>query len=81
MEPSDVLKTAITILFGLFEFVHMPFGLCNAAQTFQQFMDQDIRRIHFAYAYIDKASVSEEDHHHHHLQQVFDHFIMNSDKC
>ena len=66
--PEDVPKTAVTTPFGLFEFVRMPFGLRNAAQTFQRFIDQVIRGISAAYAYIDDvliASATPE-----HLQDV-----------
>jgi hypothetical protein len=35
MQKSDIPKTAIITPFGLFEFLYMPFGLSNAAQTFQ----------------------------------------------
>ena len=63
--PADVPKTAVTTPFGLFEFVRMPFGLRNAAQTFQRFMDQVLRGLPFAYAYIDDvlvASTTREEH-------------------
>jgi len=42
VHPDDVQKTAITS-FGLFKFPFMSFGLHNAAQTFQRFMDEILR--------------------------------------
>ncbi|CAE1265056.1 unnamed protein product [Acanthosepion pharaonis] len=36
---EDIPKTAITTPFGLFEFLRMPFGLRNAAQSFQRLID------------------------------------------
>ena len=62
---EDVPKTAITTPFGLFEFLKMPFGLRNAPQTFQRFMNQVLQGLAFAYTYIDDvliASSSPEEH-------------------
>ena len=72
-EPTDIPKTAVVTPFGLFQYLRMPFGLRNAAQTFQMFIDQVLRGLHFCYAYIDDlliASTSPEEHQHH-LRQVF----------
>ncbi|KFD67425.1 hypothetical protein M514_20461 [Trichuris suis] len=43
MSPEDQQKTAITTPFGLYEYTRMPFGLRNAAQTFQRLMDSVFR--------------------------------------
>lgn len=43
----------------------MPFRLRNAAQTFQRFMDQVLRGLHFCYVYINDlliASTSPDEH-------------------
>ena len=65
MAPEDVRKTAVTMPFGLFEFVGMPLGLRNSLQTFQKFMDALMRPLPFARCYLDDllvASVTPEEH-------------------
>ena len=66
----------------------MPFGLRNAAQTFQRFIDEVLRGLHFCYAYIDDvliASHSPEEHQQH-LREIlkrFQHYgvVINPSKC
>ncbi len=70
---EDVHKTAIITPFGLFEFPFMTFGLRNAAQTFQRFIDEVTRDLPFIFAYIDDlllASANETEHKEH-LRIVF----------
>ena len=39
MHPDDIEKTAFRAHHGHFEFLVMPFGLCNAPSTFQALMN------------------------------------------
>ena len=45
-DPKDREKTAFTSRKGLFEFVVMPFGLCNAAATFERLMETVLAGLH-----------------------------------
>ncbi|GMF28614.1 unnamed protein product [Phytophthora fragariaefolia] len=39
MDPDSVEKTAFTCKYGLFEWLVMPFGLCNAVPAFERLME------------------------------------------
>ena len=88
MIASDIAKTAIVTPFGLFEYKCMPFGLKNAAQTFQRLMDNVLRDCSFAYVYLDDILVasSSVDEHRQHLRQLFRKLadyglVVNPQKC
>lgn len=70
---EDIHKTAITTPFGMFEFLRMPFGLRNAAQTFQRFINEVLGDLDFVFVYIDDILVGSknEDEHLTHLEKVF----------
>lgn len=53
VEESDIPKTAVITPFGLFEFTRMQFGLMNASQTFQRFMDRLFADLDFVVKFID----------------------------
>ena len=85
---EDIPKTAITTPFGLFEFPFMSFGLRNAAQTFQRFIDEVLLGLDFCYAYIDDILVasSSEKEHLEHLRVLFKRLtqygvVLNPAKC
>ena len=88
MLPESVPKTTIATAFGLWEFLSMPFGPKNAAQTFQRLMDGILRDIGFAFVYLDDilvASVSTSQHMEH-LRRIFEllssnGLVINKSKC
>lgn len=68
MAAADQPKTAVSTPFGLYLFRRMPFGLRNAAQTFQRFMDSLFRDYGFVKIYLDDiliASKTLADHEKH----------------
>lgn len=85
---EDIEKTAISRIFGLFDFVRMSFGFRNAAQTFQRFMDHNvlkgIERIGGSdeqsesalFRYIDDILIASdnEEVHKEHLRRLFKRF-------
>jgi len=78
MAAEDIPKTAIVTPFGLFEYLFMPFGLSNAAQTFQRLMDKLFRHLPFVFTYLDDhlvASATLEEH----LQQLEQFFAVLQD--
>lgn len=88
MHSDDVAKTAVTTPFGLYEYLSMPFGLRNAASTFQRFMDSLFKDIPFVFVYLDDILIfsSNEQEHLTHLKTVFSiltsHYLrINLHKC
>jgi len=61
VRKSDIRETAIITPFGLFEFPYTTFGLRNAAQTFQRFMDQVIAGLDFCFTYIDDILIASQE--------------------
>jgi hypothetical protein len=85
---ADIEKTAITTPFGLFEFPFMSYGLRNAAQTFQSFVDEILKDLDFCFAYIDDMLVFNcfPLEHDQHLRTLFTKhqshgILLNSSKC
>jgi hypothetical protein len=88
MAAEDVAKTAIVTPFGLFEYLFMPFGLSNAAQTFQRLMDRLFRKFPFVFTYLDDHLIASRtlEEHMVHLGQFFqvlqeNGLTINSAKC
>jgi len=86
---KGIPKTAVTTPFGMYEFLRMFFGLRNAAQTFERFMDGVLNSLDFCYTYIDDilvASSHSPEKHYEHLKVLFEQLqkyaiIINPEKC
>jgi hypothetical protein len=88
MDPADIAKTAIVMPFGLFQYVFMPFGLMNAAQTFQRLMDRLFGHFPFEFTYLDDHLIASRtmEEHMQHLAKFFqvlqdNGLTINPNKC
>ena len=57
MASEDIPKTVISTPFGMFEVLHLPFGLRNTSNTFQRMMDQILGNFPYCFVYIDDLLV------------------------
>ncbi|KAI4896830.1 hypothetical protein NFI96_026674, partial [Prochilodus magdalenae] len=76
MDSKSILKTAFVVRNNLYHFVRMPFGLKNAAATFQRLRNIVLKDVlgKFCFVYIDDIVVYSRtvEQHLRHLQHVFD---------
>ena len=75
MDEKSKAKSAFITHHGLYEFVRMPFGMCNAPATFQRLMELVLAGLVWksCFVYIDNVLVCSQtcNGHLNHLQEVF----------
>jgi hypothetical protein len=90
VDPKDRDKTTFITQFGTYQFIVMPFGLCNAPVTFQRLMNEVLDEFlwKFVVVYLDDLNVYSKTFAQHldHLQQVFERLRqvglkLNPEKC
>jgi hypothetical protein len=75
---ADIPKTVIIMPFGSFEFLFTPFGLSNAAQTFQIMMDRTTEGLEGVFVYMDsRVGSPDRQTHLRHLEVFFNALITN----
>jgi len=78
MDPGSVEKTAFTSKFGLYEWLVMPFGLCNAVPAFERLMENVLVDLKWrtCLVYLDDCVVFSDDFPTHliRLRQVLERF-------
>ena len=76
VKQGDEWKTAFTTRYGQFEYMVMPFGLCNAPSTFQSYINKALQDIldDFCTAYLDDVLIYSEtlEQHHSHVEMVLE---------
>jgi cleavage and polyadenylation specificity factor subunit 1 len=88
VDVKDIPKTAVITPIGLYEYRYMTFGLRNASQTFQRYIDNIFRGVDYCYAYIDDLLIAscDEESHKKHLEIIFEKLrehgiVVNLQKC
>ena len=88
IRQEDRHKTAITTPSGVYQFTRIPFGLRNAASTFQRFMDRLLGDLEFVVCYIDDIIIYSQnlEEHFKNLSEVLERLeenglIINTKKC
>lgn len=90
IQPEDVPKTAFNTRYGKFEFLVLPFGLCNSPPSFQKWMNSLLGDYidSFALVYLDDVLIYSKtlEDHKKHVRQVLERFekeklIVNKSKC
>ena len=76
MKEGDEEKTAFLTRYDLFEYLMMPFGLCNAFSTFQTFINEVLREYlnDFCSAYLDDILIynNNKKEHVEHIKKVLE---------
>ena len=90
MAPGEEEKTAFRCRYGLFEYLVMPFGLCNAPGTFQHYMNNTFREFldKFLVIYLDDFLIYSDNlkEHKKHVRKVMEclreaRLLLKQSKC
>ena len=74
IDAKSIEKTAMITPIGLYEWTCMPQGLCNAAQTFQRYINFVLYDLDFVFCFVDDLLIYSEnvESHIEHLRKVFE---------
>jgi len=85
VEETSVPKTAFRTRFGQYEWLVMPFGLCNAPSTFQRMVNEIMEPLkwRFVICYLDDVLIHSKDleSHYEHVTRVLEKFRQHKLYC